>query len=98
MENKKNILITGIAGLLGSNLAEWIIKNKKEYNVIGIDDLSGGVLDFIPRECLFYKQNLAENNVDHIFKKHKIDIVFHFAAYAAEGLSPFMRKYNYNNN
>ena len=98
MENKKNILITGIAGLLGSNLADWIIKNKKEYNVICIDDLSGGVLDFIPRECLFYKQNLAENNVDHIFKKHKIDIVFHFAAYAAEGLSPFMRKYNYNNN
>jgi len=98
MAHKKNILITGVAGLLGSNLADWIINNKKEYNVIGIDNLSGGCLDFVPHECVLYKDDLAEDNIEYIFKKHKIDIVFHFAAYAAEGLSPFMRLYNYKNN
>ena len=39
---KKSILITGVAGLLGSRLADWIIENQPEYQVIGVDDLSGG--------------------------------------------------------
>ena len=34
-------LITGVAGLLGSRLAEWLIENADD-EVIGIDDLSGG--------------------------------------------------------
>ncbi len=38
----KTILITGVAGLLGSRLADWILKNHPEYTIIGIDDLSGG--------------------------------------------------------
>ena len=42
MKEKKTILITGVAGLLGSRLADWIVENKPEYNIIGIDDLSGG--------------------------------------------------------
>ena len=41
MTNKK-VLITGVAGLLGSRLADWIIENQPDYQVIGIDDLSGG--------------------------------------------------------
>ena len=44
--NKKTILITGVAGLLGSRLADWIIKNTK-HKVVGIDDLSGGFLENI---------------------------------------------------
>ena len=40
-----NILITGVAGLLGSRLSQWIIENKPEYSVIGIDDLSGGYIE-----------------------------------------------------
>ena len=39
----KKILITGVAGLIGSKLADWIIENKPEYTVIGIDDLSGRI-------------------------------------------------------
>ena len=35
----KTILITGVAGLLGSRLADWITENKSEYKIIGIDDL-----------------------------------------------------------
>ena len=94
----KRILITGIAGLLGSILSDWIIKNT-EHKVVGIDDLSGGFLENINREVQFYKFNLIDlEALKGVFEKEKIDIVYHFAAYAAEGLSPFIRKYNYENN
>ena len=42
MQMNKTVLITGVAGLLGSRLADWIIENKPEYTIVGIDDLSGG--------------------------------------------------------
>ncbi len=92
------ILITGIAGLLGSRLGDWLVENT-EHTVIGIDDLSGGYIDNIPEEVDFYKFDLADGGqVDRVFRKVKPDVVYHFAAYAAEGLSPFMRTYNYKNN
>jgi len=91
------ILITGIAGLIGSNLAKYLLE--KKYSVIGIDDLSGGYIDFIPKEAKFYNINLLEEEkLKNIFFLEKPDIVFHLAAYAAEGLSPYIRKYNYENN
>ena len=43
----KKILVTGVAGLLGSRLADWLIKNT-EYKVIGIDDMSGGYIENVP--------------------------------------------------
>lgn len=91
------ILITGIAGLLGSRLADWILENT-EHEVIGIDNLSGGYLENVHKKAIFYNIDLNSDNLDEIFSKHKPDYVFHFAAYAAEGLSPFIRKYNYTNN
>jgi UDP-glucose 4-epimerase len=95
---KKNILITGIAGLLGSRFSEWIIENKKEYNIIGIDDLSGGYIENIPKEVKFYQLNCCDNKIKDVFDEHKPMYVYHFAAYAAEGLSPFIRTFNYTNN
>ena len=96
---KKNVLITGVAGLLGSRLADWIIENKgDEYQVIGIDDLSGGFKENIHPEVKFNQQNLIDGGLDKIFSFYKPDYVFHFAAYAAEGLSPFIRTFNYDNN
>ena len=94
----KNILITGVAGLLGSRLADWIIENKPEYTVIGVDDLSGGYKENVNPKVKFWQMNLIDHPIDNIFNTHKIDYVFHFAAYAAEGLSPFIRTYNYDNN
>ena len=92
------ILVTGIAGLLGSRLADWIIDNT-EHTVIGIDDLSGGYAENINKDARFYKANLVDlSSIRKIFDKEKPDIVYHFAAYAAEGLSPFIRKFNYENN
>jgi len=92
------VLITGVAGLLGSRLADWIIENKPEVQVIGVDDLSGGYLENINPKVELWQMNLVEHPIENIFEFHKIDYVFHFAAYAAEGLSPFIRGYNYDNN
>jgi UDP-glucose 4-epimerase len=92
------ILITGVAGLLGSRLADWIIENKPEVEVIGVDDLSGGYEENINPKVKFWQMNLTEHPIENIFESNKIDYVFHFAAYAAEGLSPFIRCYNYDNN
>ena len=92
------VLITGVAGLLGSRLADWIIENKPEVDVIGVDDLSGGYIENINPKVEFWQMNLTEHPIENIFEFHKIDYVFHFAAYAAEGLSPFIRCYNYDNN
>jgi UDP-glucose 4-epimerase len=96
--NKKNVLITGVAGLLGSNMADWIIKNHNEYNVIGVDDLSGGYKDNVSDGVIFENYNLSDKNLSTLFEKYKFEYVFHFAAYAAEGLSPFIRNFNYQNN
>jgi len=91
------VLITGVAGLLGANFSRHLLS--KGYKVVGIDDLSGGYEESVPRDVTFYKQDLVNRKaIDGIFNKEKPDYVFHFAAYAAEGLSPFIRNYNYTNN
>lgn len=92
------ILITGAAGLLGSRLADYIIDNHPECTVIGIDDLSGGYFENVNPKVKFYQTNLLEKSISTIFEEEKPDYVYHFAAYAAEGLSPFIRTYNYQNN
>tara|TARA_R110000823_G_scaffold207280_2_gene337897 strand:- start:550 stop:1545 length:996 start_codon:yes stop_codon:yes gene_type:complete len=93
------ILVTGTAGLLGSKFTEWLPGNLKDVIIVGIDDLSGGYLENVPDKTEFF--NISLNNykkVEEIFQSYKFDYIFHFAAYAAEGLSPFIRKFNYNNN
>jgi UDP-glucose 4-epimerase len=95
---QKAILITGVAGLLGSRFSEWIIENQKEYKIIGIDDLSGGYAENVPKEVNFYQIDCCDKKMNDIFEEHKPTYVYHFAAYAAEGLSPFIRMYNYTNN
>ena len=95
---KGNILITGVGGLIGSRLAAHILENYPECKVVGIDNLSGGFKNNIPLDVVFYESDIAKETLTGIFEYHKIDYVYHFAAYAAEGLSPFIRKYNYENN
>lgn len=94
------VLITGVAGLLGSRLADWIIENKPEVEVWGIDDLSGGYKENVNSKVNFITNNLVKDTdlLSHVFETEKFDYVFHFAAYAAEGLSPFIRTFNYDNN
>lgn len=91
------VLITGAAGLLGNNFSRYLIK--KGYRVIGIDDFSGGYKDLVDPSVHLHECNLIDDkSVSHIFATETPDYVFHFAAYAAVGLSPFIRKHNYLNN
>jgi len=91
------VLITGVAGLLGTHLSRYLIS--KGHDVIGIDNLFGGYKDFVDEKIKFYELDLIDNkNLSVIFNNEKPDYVYHFAAYAAEGLSPFIRNFNYTNN
>ena len=93
------IFVTGCAGLLGSNYTRHLITNG--HRVIGIDDLSGGYKAFLPKDdnFTFVKFDLERRKkVVELFEEHKPDVLVHFAAYAAEGLSPFIRNFNYRNN
>ena len=92
----KKIIITGVAGLLGSRMAEWTIENHPTCQIIGIDDLSGGYQEHVPSQVEFHGLDLAKDEISTLFQG--VDIVYHFAAYAAEGLSPFIRKFNYSCN
>jgi len=98
MRQEKCILITGVAGLIGSRFADYIIEYHPEYKVIGIDNLFGGYIDNVNPNVIFYNLDIAYNDLSDIFNEYNIEYVYHFAAYAAEGLSPFIRKFNYENN
>ena len=94
----KSILITGVAGFVGSRFADWLVENKPEYTVVGIDNLSGGYIENVNEKVKFYNLDLSYDDIRPIFRDYQFEYVYHFAAYAAEGLSPFMRKFNYGNN
>jgi UDP-glucose 4-epimerase len=72
-----NILITGVAGFIGSNLAERLLKENK-YKVFGIDNLSYGVREQIPENVIFYECDIRDKAVHKLF--NGMDYVFHFAA------------------
>ena len=93
----KTVLVTGGAGFIGSHVAKWLAK--AGYKVVVLDDLSGGFIENIPKETEFVKGSVQDAAlVDLLFEKEKFDYVFHLAAYAAEGLSHFIKNFNYQNN
>ena len=98
MSDKKiKVLITGGAGFIGSHVASHCLE--AGMDVVVLDDLSGGFLDQVPRGAIFHKGSVCYTElVDELFLKHQFDYVYHLAAYAAENLSHFIRKYNYDTN
>jgi len=92
-----NTLVSGGAGFIGSHVAEHLLKMGHE--VVVLDDLSGGNVDNVPRGAKFIQGDICDVRlVDKLFAEQKFAVVFHLAAYAAEGLSHFIRRYNYTNN
>ena len=90
-------LVTGGAGFIGAHVAEHCLK--LGHDVVVLDDLSGGFEDNIPEGCQFVKGSVTDVElVNTLFEQHKFDYVYHLAAYAAEGLSHFIRRFNYTNN
>lgn len=90
-------LVTGAAGFIGSHVAEQLVK--KGYNVIGIDNMSGGYIENVPQGVDFIDLDILNIvEINKLFEKESFDYVYHLAAYAAEGLSHFIKRFNYNNN
>src|SRR5450432_2811203 len=90
-------LVTGAAGFIGSHVAEALVQGGNK--VVGLDDLSGGFADNFPSGAqLVHGSILDAELLARLFAEHKFDYVFHLAAYAAEGLSHFIRRFNYTNN
>ncbi len=85
-----NVLITGAAGFLGSHLADAFIR--QGYSVIGVDNLSGGYRDNVSREVEFYHADCNDLSAMSLMTVG-VDIVYHCAAAAYEGLSVFSPHY-----
>lgn len=82
---------------MGSHVAEQLLKNG--HKVVVLDDLSGGFPDNVPRGATFVQGSILDHElIDRLFEKYSFAYVYHLAAYAAEGLSHFIKRFNYNNN
>lgn len=89
--------LTGGAGFIGAHVTNELIK--LGHHVIVLDDLSGGYEENVNPKAVFIKGSITDHELlQRIFEENKIDYVYHLAAYAAEGLSHFIRRFNYNNN
>lgn len=90
-------LVTGGAGFIGAHVTNELIKMGHE--VVVVDDLSGGFRENVNPLATFIKGSITDHEfIAQLFNEHKFDYVYHLAAYAAEGLSHFIKRFNYNNN
>jgi UDP-glucose 4-epimerase len=97
VEIRKTSLVTGGGGFLGSHVADYCLK--LGHRVVVLDDLSGGFLNNLPPGAEFVQGSVGDDKlVRDLFARYSFDYVYHLAAYAAEGLSHFIRRYNYQNN
>ncbi|PKN87434.1 MAG: UDP-glucose 4-epimerase [Chloroflexi bacterium HGW-Chloroflexi-8] len=91
------VLVTGGAGFIGSHATDNLIN--LGYDVTVLDDLSGGFHENINPNAAFIHGSINNYElIDQIFSQKKFDFVYHLAAYAAEGLSHFIKRFNYENN
>jgi len=91
------ILVTGGAGFIGSHVVDCLVDN--DDDVVVLDDLSGGFTDNVNAKARFVKGSICDSKlVDSLFREHRFRYVYHLAAYAAEGLSHFIKHFNYSNN
>ncbi|MFM9986476.1 MAG: NAD-dependent epimerase/dehydratase family protein, partial [Flavobacteriales bacterium] len=95
--NSPTSLVTGGAGFIGAHVSRELLA--LGHRVVVLDDLSGGFEENIPSGAKFIQGSITDVAlVTGLFKEHRFDYVYHLAAYAAEGLSHFIRRYNYETN
>ena len=91
------VLVTGGAGFIGSHVADGLLA--RGHEVFVLDDLSGGFRENVPAGATFVEANIADADaVERLFTRDRFTHVYHLAAYAAEGLSHFIKHFNYTNN
>ena len=89
--------MTGGAGFIGSHVADALIA--RGHDVTILDDLSGGFPENVPAAAAFVRGSIADHAVvTRLFDERRFEHVYHLAAYAAEGLSHFIKRFNYTNN
>lgn len=76
MIKNRKVLVTGVAGFIGSNLADRLLK--EGYIVVGIDNLSYGAREQVPNEVEFHQLDIRSKEIYPLFEN--IDFVFHLAA------------------
>ncbi len=90
-------LVTGGAALWGPTWRNTYFA--LGHDVVVLDDLSGGFRDNVPAKATFVQGSILDHDlINRLFDRHAFDYVYHLAAYAAEGLSHFIKRFNYNNN
>lgn len=90
-------LVTGGAGFIGAHVVNELVEMGHE--VVVLDDLSGGFEENVNSKATFVKGSIVDHNLlSTLFQEHQFNFVYHLAAYAAEGLSHFIRRFNYTNN
>lgn len=90
-------LVTGGAGFIGAHVTNSLLK--MGHQVVVLDDLSGGFEENVNPQAKFVKGSINDNALlEKLFAVEKFDYVYHLAAYAAEGLSHFIKRFNYTNN
>jgi UDP-glucose 4-epimerase len=95
--SRPRALVTGAAGFIGSHVADHCLALGME--VVATDDLSGGFIDNVPEAAAWVQGDLRDREfVADLWQHGPFDYVYHLAAYAAEGLSHFIRGYNYTTN
>lgn len=91
------VLVTGGAGFIGSHVADALIARGHEVHIL--DDLTGGFRDNVPSAAHFVHGTIVDADaVERLFARVRFTHVYHLAAYAAEGLSHFIKRFNYTNN
>jgi UDP-glucose 4-epimerase len=92
-----NVLVTGGAGFIGAHVTDALAA--RGHRITVLDDLSGGVAENVTPEADFVHGSINDVLlVNELFSRTHFDYVFHLAAYAAEGLSHFVKRFNYSNN
>jgi UDP-glucose 4-epimerase len=91
-------LVTGAAGFLGAHIVRQLISHEN-ISIVALDDLSGGFEENLPSNVEFVKGSITDAALlEALFQQYNFRLVYHLAAYAAEGLSHFIRRFNYTNN
>ena len=75
------ILVTGVAGFIGSNFVKQFKVKYPDVEVVGVDDFSSGRREALLEDLVFYEGSITDKALlEKIFSNHKPDYVFHFAA------------------
>lgn len=98
MSSQTSALVTGGAGFIGSHVVRALAATGR-VRVVVLDDLSGGYPDNVPPGVLLVQGSVVDHALlARLFDEHRFSYVYHLAAYAAEGLSHFIRRFNYTVN